>query len=89
MPLRTANIKTTLHSYPMMLQAAVEGHGIAVGWARTAGRLVESGDLRKPCAESVFLPQAISVFKRPVITEQRETNSLIEWLRIELLESID
>lgn len=76
-------------SYPMMLQAAVEGHGIAVGWARTAGRLVESGELTKPCAESVVLPHAISVFKRPVITERRETNSLIEWLKIELLEAID
>ncbi len=76
-------------SYPMMLQAAVEGHGIAVGWARTAGRLVESGELTKPCAESVVLPHAISVFKRPDITERRETNALIEWLRVELLEALD
>ncbi|ARU90299.1 LysR substrate-binding domain-containing protein [Pseudomonas sp. M30-35] len=75
-------------SYPMMLQAAVEGHGIAVGWARTAGRLVDSGALTRPCSESVFLPQAISIFKRPVIAERRETEHLIEWLRSELLEEI-
>ncbi|GAB7532755.1 transcriptional regulator GcvA [Pseudomonas sp. 3A(2025)] len=74
-------------SYPMMLQAAVQGHGIAVGWARTAGRLIESGDLIRPCAESVLLPQALSVFKSPMAAERAGTNSLIEWLRSELLEA--
>lgn len=71
-------------SYPMMLQAAVEGHGIAVGWARTAGRLIESGELTRPCAESVVLPQALSVFKSPATAERPETTALIEWLRLEL-----
>lgn len=65
-------------SYPMMLQAAVEGHGIAVGWARTAGRLVDSAALIKPCAESVFLPQAISIFKRPDFAERKDIESLLE-----------
>lgn len=71
-------------SYPMMLQAAVEGHGIAVGWARTAGRLIESGELTRPCAESVVLPQALSVFKSPATAERPETTALIEWLRLGL-----
>lgn len=74
-------------SYPMMLQAAVEGHGIAVGWARTAGKLIESGELIRPCAESVLLPQAISVFKSPAMTDRAPTTALIEWLRFELLEA--
>ncbi|MBD1587545.1 LysR family transcriptional regulator [Pseudomonas sp. C2L12B] len=72
-------------SYPMMLQAAVEGHGIAVGWGRTAGRLVDSGALVKPCSERVFLPHALSVFKHHAAAQRNETESLIEWLKVELL----
>ncbi|TPG84101.1 LysR substrate-binding domain-containing protein [Pseudomonas mandelii] len=71
-------------SYPLMLQAAVEGHGIAMGWRRTAGRLIDSGALVRPCAESVPLPDAISVFRQRGGEDRTEVSALIEWLAEEL-----
>ena len=71
-------------SYPLMLQAAVEGHGIAMGWRRTAGRLIDSGALVRPCVESVSLPEAISVFRRYGAEGRIEVHALVEWLAEEL-----
>lgn len=71
-------------SYPLMLQAAVEGHGIALGWRRTAQRLIESGTLLRPCVESVPLPDAVSVFSRPGGDDRVEVKALIDWLEGEL-----
>lgn len=71
-------------SYPLMLQAAVEGHGIALGWRRTAERLIENGTLAKPCTESVHLPDALSVFRRQGGEDRVEVRALIEWLEDEL-----
>ncbi|MGB8664558.1 MAG: LysR substrate-binding domain-containing protein, partial [Serratia inhibens] len=76
---------THFNSYPMMLQAAVEGHGIALGWRRTSSRLIESGALVRPCIESVPLPQGISVFTRQGLPERPETEALIQWLQEEML----
>jgi len=67
-------------SYPLMLQAAVEGHGIAMGWQRTAGRLIDSGALVRPCAQSVHLPEAISVFTRHAGEERVAVRALVGWL---------
>ncbi len=71
-------------SYPLMLQAAVEGHGIAMGWRRTAGRLIDNGMLVRPCIESVPLPEAISVFRQYGAEDRIEVRALTEWLAEEL-----
>ncbi|MBB1581734.1 LysR substrate-binding domain-containing protein [Serratia sp. OS31] len=76
---------SNFNSYPMMLQAAVEGHGIALGWRRTAGKLIDSGALVRPCVESVPLPQAISVYTRSALAERAETAALLHWLQQEML----
>jgi LysR family glycine cleavage system transcriptional activator len=78
--------RSVFDSYPLMLQAAVEGHGIAMGWRRTAGRLIESGALVRPCVESVPLPQAISVFTHYGAETRIEVRALVEWLAEELRE---
>lgn len=74
----------TFDSYPLMLQAAVEGHGIAMGWRRTASRLIESGALVRPCAESVFLPEAISVYRQQGAGSREEVTALLAWLDAQL-----
>jgi len=71
-------------SYPLMLQAAVEGHGIAMGWQRTAGRMIENGALVRPCKESVALPDALSVFTQQGGEDRAEVRALLEWLAQEL-----
>ncbi|CRN02258.1 Gcv operon activator [Pseudomonas sp. 34 E 7] len=74
----------TFDSYPLMLQAAVEGHGMAMGWRRTASRLIESGALVRPCAESVFLPEAISVYRQQGAGNRDEVVALLAWLEAQL-----
>ena len=74
----------TFDSYPLMLQAAVEGHGVAMGWRRTASRLIESGALVRPCAESVHLPEAISVYTQQGAGSRAEVSALLAWLEQQL-----
>ncbi|WP_312931949.1 LysR substrate-binding domain-containing protein [Pseudomonas sp.] len=71
-------------SYPLTLQAAVAGHGIALGWRRTAGTLIEQGTLVQPCVESVPLPEAISVYTQCGARERTHVQALLEWLRAQL-----
>ncbi|MFN3359708.1 MAG: LysR substrate-binding domain-containing protein [Pseudomonas sp.] len=75
----------TFDSYPLMLQAAVEGHGVAMGWQRTARRLLESGALVRPCVESVYLPEAISVYRHQGAGSRAEVVALLAWLQAQLL----
>lgn len=63
-----------------MLQAAAAGHGIALGWRRTAGKLIQEGALMQPCEESVHLPHAISVYKKSGADERIEVDALLGWL---------
>ena len=74
----------TFDSYPLMLQAAVEGHGVAMGWQRTAGRLIESGALVRPCAERVYLPEAISIYRHQEAGGRAEIAALLGWLEAQL-----
>lgn len=71
-------------SYALTLQAAVEGHGLAIGWRRTSGRMIENGTLVAPCNESIRLPEAIAVHRRHGLIERPELARFVEWLREEL-----
>lgn len=71
-------------SYPLTLQAAVEGHGIALGWRRTAGKLIAEGTLVQPCVERVPLPDALSVYTNKTLHDRHETRTLLAWLSQQL-----
>jgi LysR family glycine cleavage system transcriptional activator len=71
-------------NYSLMLHAAVEGHGLAMGWRRTAQRMLDSGVLIAPFTESVPLSEALSVYRRHGQARREEANLLVEWLRAEL-----
>ena len=70
-------------SYPVMIQGAVEGHGIALGWRRTVEKLLRSGALVRPLAESLALPNALSVYRRQGPTTP-EVEALLTLLKSEL-----
>lgn len=70
--------------YSLMLHAAVEGHGLAMGWRRTAQRLLDSGALVAPCSQSVHLAEAVSVYRRHGHARREPATLLVEWLRKEL-----
>ncbi|QJQ96323.1 MULTISPECIES: LysR substrate-binding domain-containing protein [Halomonadaceae] len=70
-------------SYPLMLQAALEGHGIALGWRRTAQRLIDAGELIRPVRESLPRSDALSLYTRQGTFLRRETQALLAWLHDE------
>ncbi|MDF5890322.1 LysR substrate-binding domain-containing protein [Pseudomonas syringae pv. syringae] len=71
-------------SFSLMLQAAIEGHGLGMGWRRTSERMLANGILIAPCRESVRLTEAISVYRRYGKARRDEATLLVEWLRVEL-----
>lgn len=71
-------------NYSLMLHAAVEGHGLAMGWRRTSQRMLDSGVLVAPLRETVHLTEALSVYRRHGQARREEANLLVEWLRTEL-----
>jgi len=71
-------------SYPLVLQAAIAGHGVALGWRRTVQPLLEAGTLVRPCRETLLRPREISVFTSPEGRSRPETRALLAWLRDEL-----
>lgn len=70
-------------SYPVMMQAAVQGHGIALGWRRTTEDLLRSGGLVRPFGEHVFLPDELSVYRRQGRAGP-QADALLAWLKSEL-----
>ncbi|KAA5604197.1 LysR family transcriptional regulator [Roseospira marina] len=73
-------------SFPLVLQAAVAGQGIALGWQRTVAGLLAEGKLIRPTEESVLRPAELSVFRGPRRGSHGETQALLDWLREELAE---
>ncbi len=90
-PLRLAGKGTAFDSYPVMIQAAVAGHGIALGWQRGLASLVRSGDLVRPFRESLVLPQGISLYRRLGAPPRPEVAALQAWVEgeIRLQDDID
>ncbi|WP_110668793.1 LysR substrate-binding domain-containing protein [Salinicola halophilus] len=73
-------------SYPLLIQAAVAGHGIALGWRRSTERLIASGSLVRPVAERLDQPEALEIYTPPNAFDRYASRALLGWLR-ETLES--
>ncbi len=70
------------NSYPVALQAAVAGQGIALGWGRTTEGMIEEGKLIRPCVEHVSRPTEISIYR--AARGHADTDKLLNWLSDEL-----
>lgn len=71
-------------SYPMMVQAMLEGHGMALGWRRTVEHYLEAGVVVRPFAESVILPDGLSIYQPTAWPTRDGTSVLLDWLKSEL-----
>lgn len=71
-------------SYPLVLQAAVTGQGVALGWKRTVSDMIADGKLRAVCHQNVDRPNEISVFRGSRRSNYTAVDSLISWLQAEL-----
>ena len=71
-------------SYPLVLQAAVTGQGVALGWKRTVGDMIEDGRLRPASDQQIDRPNEISVFRGTRRSNYAAVDCLISWLKAEL-----
>ncbi|WP_045388629.1 LysR substrate-binding domain-containing protein [Falsirhodobacter sp. alg1] len=83
-PAPKARRVASFDSFPLVLQAAVAGQGVALGWRRTVEGLIADGKLVRVCTETVSRPTEISVFRGIRRGNHAETDALISWLREEL-----
>lgn len=74
-------------SYPLTLQAAVAGQGVALGWRRTTEGLIADGKLVWPCAEELARPGELSVFRSASRRGHPDTEILLDWLAEELADA--
>ena len=81
---RVGDSGAVFDSYPMMIQAVLEGHGIALGWHRTVEQYLETGAMVEPFGERLCLPDGLSIYL-PVRWQARAgTAVLLSWLKSEL-----
>lgn len=74
-------------SYPLALQAAVAGQGVALGWRRTTEGLIAEGALIRPCAQRVLRPADLSIFKSAGRQVHQDAEKLLSWLAEELADA--
>lgn len=81
---RVGHSGSVFDSYPVMIQAAVSGHGIGLGWRRAAEELLGAGQLVRPFEESVLLESELSVYRHRKCQMRPEVKALLAWLKAEL-----
>ena len=77
---------THFDSFPLVLQAAVAGHGVALGWKRTVQGMIDEGKLIRPCRETVVRPAELAVYQGSGGKRHPMTKPLLAWLSDELAE---
>ncbi|TCT36166.1 LysR family transcriptional regulator [Martelella mediterranea] len=83
---RPASLRmTAFDSYPLVLQAAVSGQGVALGWKRTVSGMIDEGKLRPVCNLSIERPGELSVFRGSRRSNHASVERLAAWLRAELV----
>ena len=73
-------------SFPLVLQAAVAGQGIALGWRRTVEGMIDEGKLVRPCRESVTRSAELSVYRGSHRALHPKARTLLSWLSDELVD---
>ncbi|MBM7067928.1 LysR family transcriptional regulator [Actibacterium sp. 188UL27-1] len=73
-----------MDSYPLALQAAVAGQGIALGWQRTTEGMIAEEKLIRPCAEYVSRPTELSIYRSTARDRHPDTEKLLSWISDEL-----
>jgi DNA-binding transcriptional LysR family regulator len=57
---------------------------MAIAWRRTTEDLLQSGALVRPFAESVPLPEGLSVYTRQAGPSRPEVKALLAWMKDKL-----
>lgn len=70
-------------NYPVVVQSALLGQGIGLGWRRGLAHLLDTGQLVRPLGEKLQLPQGLSVYVPDGHADTRR-DRVLEWLSVEL-----
>lgn len=68
-------------NYPVVLQAAVMGQGIGLGWGRGVEHLLATGQLVRPVADQLTLQDGLSLYSASSDADDARRRVAIDWLR--------
>lgn len=85
-PFRVGRLGMGFNSFPVMMQAALEGHGIALGWGMTTRQMLENGRLVRLFDERWAMADALGVYKWHANPLSPAARLLVQWLQQLLLE---
>lgn len=71
-------------SYPIMIQAALEGLGIGLGWHRNVESYLAVGSLVRPFEEHLSVPDGLCIYQPAGWHPRSGTRALLKWLKSEL-----
>lgn len=74
------------NDYQLVLQAAMAGEGLAIGWTITAKFLLERGNLSRPLPHEVSTDQGFFLLAQPGKKIRSEVADLVDWLLAHNLE---
>lgn len=86
-PFRVGRQGMSFNSFPVMMQAAVEGHGIALGWGMTSRQMLADGRLVRVLDKRLSMADALGVYKWHANPLSPTARLLVQWLQQLLLES--
>lgn len=80
-PLGNRNLQ--INSYPLVIEAACDGHGVALGWRYLVDDLIEQGRLIRPIAESLKTEFGYYLLCRDNLQPEEIANRFRGWLLLQ------
>ncbi len=84
---KTARPGIRLNSYPMVIQAAESGRGVALGWSYIVDDLVACGRLAKPLKETLSTGQTYYLGASEKASKRPEIVAFIDWICSEVAQN--
>ncbi len=76
-----ASRKLQINSYPLVIDAACAGHGVALGWRYLVDDLIEAGRLVRPVAPALRTEFGYYLISRDAAAEDSSATRVRDWLR--------
>ncbi|WP_298609949.1 LysR substrate-binding domain-containing protein [uncultured Thiothrix sp.] len=78
----------SFNDYSIVVQAAIEGQGVVLGWHHIVQPLIEQGKLVAPLRERILTPEPFYVIAREDKSLSMEAQALLEWLLVEMQQTV-
>ena len=78
----------SFNDYSIVVQAAIEGQGIVLGWHHIVQPLIEQGKLVAPLRERIQTPAPFYVIAREDKPLRAEAKALLDWVLLEMQQTV-